>query len=115
MTATEPTPTTEEPHPEAQRPGLIGMIDRFDAAWNAHDVDLVMNFFAADAMVKLVPPLVSGETGEYTGQEQIRGFVEKFMPGFHVESSDHEMTSGDAITWLSRVSADGHGAARRDG
>jgi ketosteroid isomerase-like protein len=78
----------------------------YDAAWNAHDVEGVLAFFTDDAVVRMEPAPPDDFGGVYTGKEQIRaGFVEPLMPGFHVESSEHQV-AGDRVTWRAMVSGD---------
>ncbi len=76
----------------------------FDGAWNAHDIDAVMRLFADDAVVTLVPP-PPGAPGTFRGKEEIRGFVQMLIPGFHVESRNFRV-EGDKVTWFSTVSDD---------
>jgi ketosteroid isomerase-like protein len=90
----------------------LSVINDFDAAWNAHDVEGVMAFFADDAVVRIEPPPPDEFGGVYTGKEQIRAsFVEPLMPGFHVESRDHQVAGhqegvGDRVIWASTLSGD---------
>ena len=86
----------------------VSVLKDFDAAWNAHDVEGVMAFFADDAVVRLEPPLPDESGGVYTGKKQIRsGFVQPLMPGFQVESREHQVAGhqegvGDRVIWASR-------------
>jgi ketosteroid isomerase-like protein len=90
----------------------ISVINDFDAARNAHDVEGVVAFFTDDAVVRVEPPLPDEFGGVYTGKEQIRdGFVEPLMAGFHVESRDHQLAGhqegvGDRVIWASTLSSD---------
>ncbi len=89
-----------------------GAVNDLDAAWNAHDVESVMDFFDDDAIVRIEPPPPDESGGVYTGKEQIRsGFVQPLMPGFHVESRGHQVAGhqeevGDRVIWVSTLSAD---------
>ena len=86
-------------------PDLITYIkNEFDAIWNTHDTDAVMQRFAADGIVKPTPPL-PGTPEVFHGKEQIRGFVQMLMPNFHVESQDFEQ-DGDKVTWHAMVTSD---------
>jgi ketosteroid isomerase-like protein len=93
----------------------VSVIKDFDAAWNAHDVEGVMAFFADDAVVRMEPPPPDEFGGVYTGKEQIRvGFVEPLMPGFHVDSRDHQVAGhqdgvGDRVIWIAMVSGEAFG------
>jgi len=90
----------------------VSVINDFDAAWNAHDVEGVVAFFADEAVVRIEPPPPDEFGGVYTGKEQIRaGFIEPMMPGFHVESRDHQVAGhqegvGDRVIWASTLSSD---------
>ena len=90
----------------------VSVIKDFDAAWNAHDIEGVLAFFTDDAVVRMEPPPPDEFGGVYTGKEQIRaGFVEPLMPGFHVESRDHQVAGhqegvGDRVIWTAMVSDD---------
>jgi ketosteroid isomerase-like protein len=87
----------------------VSVIKDFDAAWNAHDIEGVLAFFTDDAVVRMEPPPSDGFGGVYTGKEQIRaGFVELLMPGFHVDSRDHQVVGhqegvGDRVIWTAMV------------
>lgn len=88
----------------------ISVVEDFDEAWNAHDEEAVLRFFDDDAVLKLEFSAL-GEPEVYAGKEQIRGFVRTHMPGFHVESRDHQVAGhqeevGDRVIWESTVSSD---------
>ena len=90
----------------------VSVIKDYDAAWNAHDVEAVMAFFADDAVVRMEPAPPDGSGGVYTGKERIRaGVVEPLMPGFRTESRDHRVAGhqegvGDRVIWASTVWGD---------
>jgi hypothetical protein len=58
------------------------------------------------------PPPSDEFGGVYRGKEQIRaGFVEPMMPGFHVDSRDHQVAGdqervGERVIWTAMVSGD---------
>jgi ketosteroid isomerase-like protein len=81
----------------------VSIIHAFDAAWNRRDVEAIMAFFADDAVLTQVPSPPGG--GTYRGNEQIRGWVEPQLPGFHVDSRDFR-ASGDTVTWMSMLTGD---------
>jgi ketosteroid isomerase-like protein len=93
----------------------VSVLKDFDAAWNAHDAEGVMAFFADDAVVRMEPPPSDEFGGVYTGKEQIRtGFVEPLMPGFHVDSKDHQVAGhqegvGDRVIWTAMISGEAFG------
>jgi hypothetical protein len=85
-------------------------MDRFDAAWNAHDEEGVLDLFTEDAVARLEPP-PPGEPTAYRGQSEISDFVRRHMPGLRVESRDrriagHQEDVGDRLIWESTVSSD---------
>jgi hypothetical protein len=90
----------------------LSVVKDFDAAWNAHDVEGVLAFFADDAVVRMEPHPPDEFGGVYSGKEQIRaGFVEPLMPGFHVDSRDHQLAGhqegiGERVIWTAMVSGD---------
>jgi ketosteroid isomerase-like protein len=90
----------------------VSVVKDFDAAWNAHDIEGVLAFFTDDAVVRMEPAPSDEFGGVYTGKEQIRaGWVEPLMPGFHVESRDHQVAGhqeevGDRVIWIAMVSGD---------
>jgi hypothetical protein len=88
----------------------VRLIKGFDAAWNSHDEDAVLDFFTDDAVAKLTPP-PPGEPSAYEGKDEIRSFVRTHMPGFHVDSRDHQAAGhqegvGDRVIWESTVASD---------
>lgn len=66
----------------------IETVDRFNEAFNRHDVDAVMNLMTDDVVFdNTVPP--DGE--RYEGQEAVRGFWDRFFaanPGAWFDSED---------------------------
>ncbi|MCA1731696.1 MAG: nuclear transport factor 2 family protein [Actinobacteria bacterium] len=90
----------------------LSVVKDFDAAWNNHDVEGVLAFFTDDAVVRMEPAPPDEFGGVYTGKEQIRaGFVETLMPGFHVDSRDHQVAGhqegvGERVIWTAVVSGD---------
>ncbi len=82
----------------------------FDARWNAHDEEGVLNLFTENAVVRLVPAPPE-EPEAYEGKGEIREFVRRHMPGFHVESRDHQVAGhqeevGDRVIWESTISSE---------
>jgi ketosteroid isomerase-like protein len=82
----------------------------FDAAWNAHDEEGVLELFTEDAVARIVPA-PPGEPDAYEGKEQLRDFVGRHIPGFHVESRDHQAAGhqeevGYRVIWESTVSSE---------
>ena len=76
-------------------------IDRFNEAFNRHDVDGVMSAMTDDCVFDSTAP---PDGRRYEGQEAVRGFWEKFFrssPDAHFESEDL-FACGDRCTvlWL---------------
>jgi hypothetical protein len=88
-----------------ERRDLVALIRELEAAWNAHDVERVMAFFDASATAKVLPPLPQ-EAGIYTGAEEMRGFLERHLAGFHTTSHDFRTVAPNEITWISEMSGD---------
>ncbi len=93
-----------------QRSGAESAIDAaaiaqaFDATWNTHDIEAVLAYFVDDGTIRLLPPPPPPTPGVYQGKEQLRMFVEAFMPGFQVQSTNYQ-GNGDRATWQWSVSA----------
>jgi SnoaL-like domain len=88
----------------------LRVVDGFDAAWNAHDEEGVLDLFTDDAVARLVPA-PPGEPDAYEGKEQLMDFVRRHIPGFHVESRGHQVAGhqegvGDRVIWESTVSSE---------
>ncbi len=78
---------------------------QFDHAWNAADLDRVMDCFAPDAVVRPIPPLPGGPD-HYRGKDQIRTFVASLIDGFHVDPT-HFLVEDDTVRWYAVISNDG--------
>ena len=76
--------------------GTTSRAKEFEAAWNAHDADAVMDFFADDAVVKLEPPPPEG--GSNSGKEEIRDSVRDYIRDFHADSRGHQATEGGKVS-----------------
>lgn len=86
--------------------------NEFDPAWNAHDVERVVQCFAEDAVVTTNPPM-PGAPPMFRGKEEVRAFVQTVIPGFHVRSAGFR-TDGERVTWRSTVAADAFRQAGAD-
>jgi ketosteroid isomerase-like protein len=89
-------------------------IERFNEAFNRHDVDAVMALFSEDCVFDNTSPSPDGEPFE--GQAAVRGFWERFFassPSAHFEAEDI-FACGDRCTvrwrytWKSSEGAAGH-------
>ncbi len=84
----------------------VSIINAFDAKWNAHDEEAILDCFTDDVVIRLSPPPPPPLREVSTGKQQARDFVRVLLPGFHVNSKDHKVV-GDTVTWQATVSADG--------
>ena len=78
------------------------VIDRFNEAFNRHDVDAVMALMTDDVIFDSTGPAPDGEI--FKGQGEVRGFWERFFtstPGAHFDGFDM-FVAGDRATvrWL---------------
>jgi ketosteroid isomerase-like protein len=96
---------------EASGRELAVVVEAYNAAWNAHDLDAVMSFYTEDIVVSVRTP-ASADTGEPSpfnvagaGKQQVRDMVKGFLPGYHLEYWDVQV-SGNGATLHYRNSAD---------
>lgn len=85
------------------------VIDRFNAAFNRHDVDAVMALMTDDVVFENTSPPPDGE--RYVGQTAVRAFWERFFAGSPRASFDTEdqFAAGDRAVVRWRYSwGDGH-------
>lgn len=94
------------------------VIQAFDAACNAGDVDRVMNFFSPDAVVRFMYPPPFPEPDTYSGQAEIRTMLARYLADqFHIQSSDYKV-AGDQMTWCYQLTTgrlQGFGVDQVDG
>ena len=83
---------------------VLAVMLAFDAACEANDVDRVMEFFADDAVVTLLPP-PAPDPGIYRGKQQIRSSQEQLLQHFHAVIRNREVAS-DRVTWEATVWSD---------
>jgi ketosteroid isomerase-like protein len=85
------------------------VIERFNEAFNRHDVDAVMALMTDDVIFENTYPPPDGE--RFTGQAAVRGFWERFFvgaPNARFESED-QFAAGDRAVVRWRYSwGDGH-------
>jgi ketosteroid isomerase-like protein len=82
----------------------LAVVQAFDAACEANDVDRVMEFFADDAVVTLLPPLPP-DPGIYSGKQQIRASQEQLLQQFRAVIRNRAV-AGDRVTWEATVWSD---------
>ena len=95
--------------PPPYDPNTLATIERFNDAFNQHDVDAVMALMTEDVVFENTSPAPDGE--RYEGQEPVRAFWEGFFggsPGAHFEAED-TFAAGDRCVVRWRYSwGDGH-------
>lgn len=87
----------------------LAAIDRFNTAFNQHDVPAIMKLMTEDVIFENTSPTPDGE--RFEGQEAVRGFWEQFFAGSpraHFEAEEI-YAAGDRCTVRWRYSwGDGH-------
>jgi ketosteroid isomerase-like protein len=103
--------------PAVQDPATAATIDtvnRFNDAFNRHDVDAVMALMTDDVVFENTSPSPDGE--RYAGQAAVRGFWERFFassPKAHFET-ENMFAGGDRCsvrwlyTWVAKDGNQGH-------
>jgi ketosteroid isomerase-like protein len=82
----------------------LAVVQAFDAACNANDVERALELFADDAVVTQLPP-PSPDPGVHRGKQQIRAWLEVLLQHFHVVARNHR-AADERVTWDATVSAD---------
>ncbi len=67
------------------------VIEAYEAAWNAQDIDGVMAFYAEDAVEK-------NGLGTFTGPNQIRGVMDQAMKTFALDCGNYKL-NGNTLTY----------------
>ncbi len=94
---------------DAMTEATLTTIERFNDAFNRHDVDAVMALMTEDVVFENTSPPPDGE--RYEGQAAVRAFWERFFggsPGAHFEAEE-SLAAGDRCVVRWRYSwGDGH-------
>lgn len=77
----------------------IALMKKFDAAWNAHDLEAAMAFYAEDAVV------ITPDGRTLKGKAEIAAWEEPLMAGFRVESTNFR-EEGNQVWWDFTVHSD---------
>ncbi len=90
--------------PPGMTPEMV--VQAFEAAWNAGDIDRILQFFNDTAVVRFMYPPPYPEPDTYTGKDEIRRMLEGYLSGdFHMQSSDSRFI-GHQMTWQFRMASD---------
>jgi hypothetical protein len=88
----------------------IALINRFNQAFNDHDVDSIMAMMTDDVVFENTSPAPDGE--RYEGQDAVRGFWEEFFassPNAYFETEDIFATDNRCLVrWTYRWNDTGH-------
>jgi ketosteroid isomerase-like protein len=91
----------EPPCMDARTTETLQVIDRFNAAFNRHDVDAVMALMTDDVVFENTSPAPDGE--QFSGQAAVRAFWERFFAGSSRARFDAEeiVAAGDrcVVRW----------------
>lgn len=90
------------------------VIERFNAALNAHDVDAVMALMTPDCVFENTFPAPDGE--RYEGQQAVRGFWQRLLadsPQAHFTTEELVIAGDRAVVrwryhWVDAAGAPGH-------
>lgn len=77
----------------------------FDSLWNSGNREGILAVVDDQSLVEIAPPLPPPAQTRYAGSVEIGRFLDTFLPGFHVDSSDFS-AEGDALVWQSDVRND---------
>jgi SnoaL-like domain len=76
------------------------LIDTWEQAGNAHDLEAVMTFFTPDAVLKVVPP-PPAKTSVYEGKLAIQSWLEQLLAEKpHIETSQHQVQGNQVHCWV---------------
>jgi len=107
---------TDNTHEDSLTKDTLATIQRFNEAFNRHDVDGVMAAMTEDCLFENTDPPPDGE--RYYGQAAVRGFWERFFASSpHAAFETEDMFAGGdrcVVRWIYRwVEQDGkHGHIR---
>lgn len=81
---------------------LRQLANNFNAAWNAHDTEKVVSYFADNGAVRTFPTPPVSIKSVFSGKDQVLGFVQAHMPGFKIEETDLK-AEGNKASWNFRA------------
>ena len=94
---------------DPQTAATLDVIERFNVAFNRHDVDAVMALMTDDCLFENTFPSPDGE--RYQGQAAVRAFWQQFFDGSSTALFEAEdiFAGGDrcAVRWIYRWAPDG--------
>jgi hypothetical protein len=83
----------------------LAVVEAFNAASNAGDLDRMLEFFADDAVLTTLPPPAEPEHGTFVGKAQIREWFAPQMPHLHV--APHNLrANGTIVVWEATIASD---------
>ncbi len=89
-----------------QRMDPVAVLNGFNEARNAHDLERAMSFIADDAVFDYEPPLFGA--GHLAGKQEIRSFLQRQIDdNIHVEVSDLAV-SGNTVRYQAAGKADSY-------
>jgi ketosteroid isomerase-like protein len=94
---------------DAATEATLTTIERFNEAFNRHDVDAVMALMTDDVVFENTSPAPDGE--RYEGQAAVRDFWQQFFassPRAHFEAEDIVVTADRAVVPWRYSWGDGH-------
>ena len=88
---------------------IIQAVEKFNKAFNAHDIHTVMDVMTSDCIFESTSPAPDGI--RYVGADQVRSYWEKFFAGFPDARFETEeiITMGDRciVRWVYQKMKDG--------
>lgn len=85
---------------------ILALLNRYDAAWNAHDEEGVLSAYADRVTITVSPPPPPPLRATYQGIAEVRQWVQAMMPGFQIVTTGHQV-NGSTASWQFTVRSDG--------
>lgn len=87
------------------QPNYQQIIDEFNQAWNQNRPHDVLNFFVDNGFIENFPPPPHNQQHRWEGKDQMLGFIQAQIQGFHVNPAPLKL-EGDKATWNFEASSD---------
>lgn len=88
------------------QPNYQQIIDEFNKAWNENRPHDVLNFFADNGFIENLPPPPHNQQNHWEGKDQMLGFIQAQIQGFHVNPSPIKVDGGNKVIWNFEASSD---------